>query len=69
MSEQNSEMFDTNVCLDKSTLNTIYIAQREINKSHKTLGTIKSIAGNKDNHIKFLIEKSNNYAQLTISRK
>jgi hypothetical protein len=41
--------------------------QRDVNKSHKTLGVYKTLSGNEKDHVAYLTEKSNNTAAAIIN--
>jgi hypothetical protein len=43
------------------------IDQKDIQKSHKTLGTIKNITGNETDHYLYLLEKSDNIAKKVLN--
>jgi hypothetical protein len=51
--------------MTQSNQEPIYLQQKEIHTSHKTLGTYKTIIGLEDDHVCYLEEKSNTFAKKT----
>jgi ribonuclease HI len=54
------------ISLNKNNNKPIYLEQKEIGSSHKTLGTYKCIIGKETDHSAFLRNKSDSLAELTI---
>jgi Reverse transcriptase (RNA-dependent DNA polymerase) len=65
--EQSQGNNETVICLNKDCKNPINLTQKETYQSHKTLGAYKCLVGEENDHIKFLEQKSNNLAKLTMS--
>jgi hypothetical protein len=56
----------TKISLNKNNNEPVKLEQKEIDISHKTLGTYKCLMGKEEDHKKFLTEKSDKLAKLTI---
>jgi hypothetical protein len=53
--------------LQNGTSEGIYHQQKEVWKSHKTLGTHKTIVGNEITHLKYISDKCNQYPTKTMN--
>jgi hypothetical protein len=55
------------ISLNKESKNPTFLEQKEVNISHKTLGTFKLIVGKETDHIEYLQTKSDELSKLTMS--
>jgi Reverse transcriptase (RNA-dependent DNA polymerase) len=52
--------------VDHNNKNNIPLQQKDIKTSHKTLGTFKTVTGCEKDHYKYLLNKSNDYAEMAL---
>jgi hypothetical protein len=57
----------TKISLTQTGEKKIFLEQKEVGKSHKTLGTYEKILGDDQEHLNYLVEKSGKLAKLTNS--
>jgi hypothetical protein len=59
--EQSQEDGSERISLNQNDNKPVFLEQKEINKSHKTLGTYKNMMGNEEEHMIFMKEKSRTF--------
>jgi ribonuclease HI len=67
IAEQNDN--NNRIMLQNDTSEGVYLQQKEVWISHKTLGTHKTMVGNELTHLKYITDKSNQYANKTMNNQ